>query len=189
VNGARRVEKLRPDHPIEGFDCGREELNRYLLRYAWANQQAGAAQTWVGLTRIGLAGDAIVGYYTLAVGQITREEAPERLTKGLARHPVPIMLLARLAVALTAQGQGVGKALLGDAMRRTLQAAEIAGIRAFAVHAKDESARRFYEKFDFIPSPADPMHLFVLLKDVRRIMSGQAPPETSVTAKSGKPHQ
>jgi len=167
VNAARRVEKLRADHPIEGFDCGREELNRYLLRYAWANQQAGAAQTYVGL-----AGDAVVGYYTLAVGQVTHDEAPQRLTKGLARHPVPIMLLARLAVSRGERGQGVGKGLLRDAMQRTLQAADIAGIRAFAVHAKDD-ARRFYEKFDFIPSPADPMHLFVLLKDVRRILLGQ----------------
>ena len=167
MNAARRVEKLRNDHPIEGFDCGRVELNRYLLRYAWANQQAGAAQTYVGLV-----GDAVVGYYSLAVGQVTREEAPERVTKGVARHPVPIMLLARLAVSRNAQGQGIGKALLRDAMQRTLQAAEIAGIRAFAVHAKDEDARRFYERFDFIPSPADPMHLFVLLKDVRRTMQG-----------------
>jgi GNAT superfamily N-acetyltransferase len=172
VNAARRVEKLRPDHPIEAFDCGRRELNRYLLRYAWvnqwANQQAEAAQTYVGLV-----GDVVVGYYTLAVGQVNREEAPERLTKGLARHPVPIMLLARLAVALSSQGQGVGKGLLRDAMQRTIQAADIAGIRAFAVHAKDEDAKRFYEKFDFIPSPTDPMHLFVLLKDVRRIILGQ----------------
>ena len=131
-----------------------------------ANQQAGAAQTYVGLI-----GDAVVGYYTLTVGQITREEAPERLTKGLARHPVPIMLLARLAVDLRSQGQGAGKALLRDAMQRTQQAADIAGIRAFAVHAKDDGARAFYEKFDFIPSPTDPLHLFLLLKDVRRILS------------------
>jgi GNAT superfamily N-acetyltransferase len=167
VNTPRRVEKLRPDHLIEGFDCVREELNRYLLRYAWANQQAGAAQTYVGMV-----GDTVVGYHTLAVGQVTREEAPDRLTKGLARHPVPIMLLARLAVDRRWHSQGVGKALLKDAMQRTLQAAEIAGIRAFAVHAKDEAARTFYEKFDFIPSPVDPMHLFILLKDVRRIISG-----------------
>jgi len=168
VNAARRVEKLRPDHGIEGFDCGRDELNRYLLRFAWANQQPGAAQTYLGLV-----GNAVVGYYTLAVGQVTREEAPERLTKGLARHPVPIMLLARLAVAVHSQGQGVGKALLRDAMQRTVQAAEIAGIRAFAVHAKDEDAKHFYEKFDFIASPTDPMHLFILLKEARRIISVQ----------------
>lgn len=168
MNGERRVEKLRADHNVEGFDCGREELNRYLLRYAWVNQQAGAAQTYVGLV-----GDSVVGYHTLAVGQVSREEAPERLSKGLARHPVPIMLLARLGVDERWKGQGVGKALLKDAMRRTLQAADIAGIRALAVHAKDEDARNFYQRFDFIPSPTDPMHLFVLLKDVRRIISGK----------------
>jgi GNAT superfamily N-acetyltransferase len=167
VNDARRVEKLRPDHPIEGFDCGKEELNRYLLRYSWQNQQAGAAQTYIGLV-----GDSVIGYHTLAVGHVNQEDAPERLTKGLARYPVPIMLLARLAVDRRWHGKGVGKALLKDAMQRTLQAADIAGVRAFAVHAKDEEARSFYQKFDFIPSPTDPMHLFVLLKDVRRICAG-----------------
>ena len=165
MSAERRIEKLRPDHPIESFDCGREELNRYLSRYAWTNQQAGAAQTYLGLV-----GNSVVGYYTLAVGQVSREAAPARLSKGLARHPVPIMLLARLAVDRRWQGHGVGKAFLKDAMRRTLQAADIAGIRAFAVHAKEEAAQNFYQKFDFSPSPADPMHLFVLLKDVRRIV-------------------
>ena len=164
----RRIEKLRHDHPVEGFDCGTEQLNRYLLRYAWQNQQAGASQTYVGVVD-----DTVVGFYTLAVGQVTYEHAPSRLTKGLARYPVPIMLLARLGVDRGWQGQGFGKALLKDAMLRTLQAADIAGIRAFAVHAKDENARRFYEHFDFIPSPVDPMHLFVLLKDVRRVVSEQ----------------
>ncbi|HTR68039.1 MAG TPA: GNAT family N-acetyltransferase [Terriglobales bacterium] len=164
MNQERRVEKLHPDHPVELFDCGREELNRYLSRYALPNQQAGAARTYVGL-----AGDSIVGYYTLAVGQVERAEAPERLSRGLARHPIPIMLLARLAVDRRWQNLGVGKALLKDAMQRTLQAADIAGIRALAVHAKDERARSFYEKFDFIPSPSDSLHLFVLLKDVKRI--------------------
>jgi GNAT superfamily N-acetyltransferase len=166
VSEVRRVEKLRRDHPVEGFYCGREELNRYLVRYAWQNQQAGAAQTYVGI-----AGETIVGYHTLAVGQVILEDAPDRLKKGLARHPRPIMLLARLATDRRWQGRGVGKALLQDAMQRTLQAADIAGIRALAVHAKEEEARRFYEHFDFVPSPADPMHLFVLLKDVRRVLS------------------
>jgi GNAT superfamily N-acetyltransferase len=168
VNAPRRVEKLGPGHAIEGFDCGREELNRYLLRYAWQNQQAGAAQTYVGLV-----GDTVMGYHTLAVGQVAREAAPERLIKGLAPHPVPIMLLAPLAVDRLWQSQGVGKALLRDAMQRTMQAADIAAIRALAVHARDEDAQRFYRRFDFIPSPTDPLHLFVLLKDVRRIFSGQ----------------
>lgn len=168
MNPARRIEKLRRDHPVEDFDCGREPLNRYLIRYAWQNQQAGAAQTYVGLD-----GDVVIGYHTLAVGQVSHPEAPQRVAKGLARHPIPIMLLARMAVDRRCQGQGVGKALLRDALERTLNAAEIAGIRAFAVHAKDEQARSFYELFDFVPSPTDPLHLFLLLKDVRHSLSGR----------------
>jgi GNAT superfamily N-acetyltransferase len=167
VTESRRVEKLRVDHSLENFDCGREELNRYLVLFAWQNQQAGAAQTYAGC-----AGDAVIGYYTLAVGHVTREETPERLTKGLAPHPVPIMLLARLAVDRRWKGQSVGKSLLKDAMLRTLQAADLAGVRAFAVHAKDDAARQFYMKYDFIPTPSDPLHLFVLLKDVHEIVVG-----------------
>jgi predicted N-acetyltransferase YhbS len=89
---------------------------------------------------------------------ITYDDAPERLTKGLARHPVPIMLLARLAVGSPWQGRGIGAGLLKDAMLRALQAADIAGIRAFAVHAKDDEARTYYEQFSFIASPSDPFH-------------------------------
>ena len=89
------------------------------------------------------------------------------MTKGLARHPVPIMLLARLAISAAWQGRGLGSGLLKDAMQRTLQAAEIAGIRAFAVHAKDDDVRAFYEHFGFSPLPSDPYHLFRLLKDIR----------------------
>jgi GNAT superfamily N-acetyltransferase len=167
VSELRRVEKLRRDHAVDDFDCGREQLNKYLQLYAWQNQQAGASQTYVGVVD-----DAIVGFHTLAASQVMYDDAPQRLTKGLARHPVPLVLLARLAVDHRWQKQGVGKALLKDAMLRTLQAADIAGIRALAVHAKDDGAKRFYEHFDFVPSPSDPMHLFVLLKDVRRIVSG-----------------
>lgn len=158
-----RIEKLRRDHPVEGFTCGREELDRFLTRYAFANQQANASQSYLGLH------DAdIVGFYSLVVGEVAYGDAPERLTKGLARHPVPIMLLARLAVSTAWQGRGIGAGLLKDAMRRTLQAADIGGIRAFAVHAKDEPARRFYEHFGFASSPTDPLHLFALIKDLRR---------------------
>ncbi|MDP8983303.1 MAG: GNAT family N-acetyltransferase [Acidobacteriota bacterium] len=168
MSDTRRVEKLRRHHAVEAFDCGRPQLNQYLQRYAWQNQQAGAAQTYVGVAE-----DAIVGFHTLAAGQVEYDDSQERLTKGLARHPVPIILLARLAVDLRWQGQGVGKALLRDAMQRTLQAADIAGIRAFAVHAKDEAAKRFYQHFEFVPSPTDAMHLFVLLKDLQRLIGGR----------------
>ncbi len=160
-----RVEKLQRDHVVEGFDCGREALNRFLIRFALQNESGGASRTYVALVE-----REVAGYYTLVVGQVAYEGAPERLTKGLARHPVPIMLLARLAVAIKWQGKGLGSGLLKDAMLRTLQAAEIAGIRAFAVHAKDDEARAFYERFDFIPSPSDPYHLFRLLKHIRALL-------------------
>jgi GNAT superfamily N-acetyltransferase len=157
-----RIEKLQRGHDLDAFDCGREALNRFLIRYAFQNQQAGASQTYVALVD-----DEIVGYYTLVVGQVEFSDAPERMTKGLARHPVTIMLLARLAIATPWQGKGLGSGLLKDAMLRTLQAADIAGIRAFVVHAKDDTAKSFYERFDFVPSPSDPYHLLRLLKDVR----------------------
>jgi GNAT superfamily N-acetyltransferase len=159
---ALRIEKLRRGHALDAFDCGREALNRFLIRYALPNQQAGASQTYVAL-----ADEEVAAYYTLVFGQVEYGAAPERLTRGLARHPVPIMLLARLAVATRWQGKGLGSGLLKDAMLRTLQAADIAGIRAFAVHAKDDQAKTFYERFDFVASPSDPYHLFRLLKDVR----------------------
>jgi len=160
-----RIVKLDRTHAVDGFDCGSEPLNRFLIRYALQNQQAGASQTYLAL-----ADEQVVGYYTLVVGQVDYDAAPQRLTKGLARHPVPIMLLARLAIATGRQGKGLGAGLLKDAMLRTLQAAEIAGIRAFAVHAKDDQARVFYDHFDIVPSPTDPYHLFRLLKDIRGLL-------------------
>jgi GNAT superfamily N-acetyltransferase len=163
MSATRSIEKLRRDHPIDSFDCGQEVLNQWLRKHALQNQGAGAAQTYVGLV-----GESVIGYYSLAVGQIEYNDAPEHLRKGLARHPVPIMLLARLAVDKNWQKKGVGRALLRDAVLRTMQAADIAGIRALAVHAKDEQARRYYDQFDFVASPADSLHLLVLLKDIRK---------------------
>jgi GNAT superfamily N-acetyltransferase len=157
-----RIEKLARHHAIDPFDCGQAELNRFLARFALPNQQANASQTYVGL-----ADEEVIGFYTLVVGEVAFDDAPERLTKGLARHPVPIMLLARLAVAKNWQGKGVGSGLLKDSMRRTMQAADIAGIRAFVVHAKDESASAFYRYFDFLPSATDSLHLFLLVKELR----------------------
>lgn len=160
-----KVEKLRRDHVLEGFDCGKESLNRFLLRNALQSQQANASQTYLAL-----AGDRVIGYHTLVVGDVAPADVPERVKKGLAAHPVPIMLLARLAVSQDWKGRGLGSALLKDALLRTLQAADIAGIRAMAVHAKDDDAKTFYIHFDFSPSPSDPLHLFMLLKDVRALL-------------------
>jgi GNAT superfamily N-acetyltransferase len=165
VNDGPRIEKLRREHAVDLFDCGQEALNRFLARYAFQNQQAEASQTYVGLVA-----DEVVGSYTLVVAQVEYDDAPQRLAKGLARHPIPLMLLARLAIATSWQGKGLGAGLLKDAMVRTVHAADIAGIRAMAVHAKDDAARAFYERFGFTPAPTDAYHLFVLLKDVRVIL-------------------
>ena len=115
--------------------------------------------------------NTVVGYYALAGESVEQDIAPERVKKRLAKHSIPIMLLARLAVDLHWQKQGMGAALLKDATLRTLQAADIAGIRALVVHTKDEVAKQFYERFDFLPSPSDPLHLFMLLKDLRTLFS------------------
>ncbi|MGE0109490.1 MAG: GNAT family N-acetyltransferase [Bdellovibrionales bacterium] len=159
------IEKLAQRHAVETFDCGNESLNRFLVRYALINQLSSSSQTYVGL-----ADEHVIGFYTLTVGQVAIKDSPPRLIKGLAQYPVPIMLLARLAVGREWQGRGIGAGLLKDALRRTLQAADIAGIRAFSVHAKDENARAFYEHFDFLPSPTDSYHMFLLLKDVRKAL-------------------
>lgn len=156
------IEKLRRDHHVDGFDCGKEPLNRFLIRFALTSQLSNSSRTYLAL-----ADGVVVGFYTLVFGDVRYDDAPERLRKGVARHPIPLMILARLAVSRPWAGKGLGSGLLKDAMLRTLEAAEIAGLRAFAVHAKDDEAQAFYKRFDFIASPSDPNHLFVLLKDIR----------------------
>ena len=165
MNDGPRIEKLRRDHHVDRFDCGQEALNRFLIRFAFQNQQAEASQTYVAV-----AGDEVIGFCTLVVAHVEYDDAPQRLGKGLAKHAIPLMLLARLAVATGWQGQGLGSGLLKDAMLRTLRAADIAGIRAMAVHAKDDDARAFYERYGFVAAPTDSYHLFVLLKEIRAII-------------------
>ena len=159
------IEKLRRDRVLDSFDCGKEGLNHFLKRQAWSNQQANSTQTYV------LAKDLRVsGYYSLAAGSVTHDEATERVKKGLARHPVPVILLARLAVDVAVHRKGIGSALLKDALVRTAQAANTIGARALLVHAKDDSAKAFYEHFDFEPSSSDPYHLLLIMKDLLHII-------------------
>jgi GNAT superfamily N-acetyltransferase len=148
------------------FDCGQIALNQFLQRYAFVNQKANSAQTYVCCQ-----GDEVVGFYSLAVGSVDPEAAPPRVMKGLARHPVPVMILARLAVDKAQQRKGLGQALLKDALLRTAQAADIAGIRCLLVHAKDDTAQRWYKSWEFEPSPTDPYHLFLMLKDLKNLLT------------------
>ena len=163
VNPEFVIEKLQREHELTRFDCGNPTLNAWLEKFVWTNQQADSAKTYVAL-----AGDRVAGYYSLTTGSVHKHESPARIAKGLASHPIGIVLLARLAVDKGQQGKGLGKALLFDALTRIEQAADIVGVRAVMVHAIDEAARRFYERFEFEPSPVDPFQMLLLTKDLRR---------------------
>jgi GNAT superfamily N-acetyltransferase len=160
-------ELLGADHKIDGFDCGRPSLNEWLLRYARQAQSSGSAKTFVVVDD-----DAVVGYFSLTVGQVEPLDAPERARKGMGQYPLSVVILARLAVAVEAQGKGIGAGLLQDAIRRTFLIAEQAGIRALLTHPIDEEAARFYAQFGFIASPVRERQLLLLLKDARRWISG-----------------
>lgn len=166
-SGFEAVRKLVATDDVDGFDCGEPALNQFLQRYAWVNQKAHSAQTYVCCQA-----GAVAGFYSLAVGSVEPESTPSRVMKGLARHPVPVMILARLAVGQIHQGQGLGKALLKDALRHTAQAADIAGIRCLLVHAKDDAARRWYAAWEFEPSPTDTHQLFLMVKDLKSLLQG-----------------
>jgi GNAT superfamily N-acetyltransferase len=159
------IAKLELAHDASRFDCGNDALNRFIKLHALAGQRAGVSQTYVALS-----GQSIIGYHTLAVGSVVHEDAPERLKKGIPRHPVPVVILARLAVDNEWHGRGLGAGLVLDAMRRILQAADIAGVRAMLVHAKDDAARAFYEHLGFAPFPGTPLTLYRLLKDIRAML-------------------
>jgi GNAT superfamily N-acetyltransferase len=154
---------LVSSHERTHFDCGVEPLNVYLKNYALQNQKKGIVRNYVTCrdTRI-------VGYYSLAYGSVAQADAPPALTKGIGKYPIPVMILARLAVDVRENGQGLGKALLKDAILRTLQAAEIAGLKAIFVKAKDQAAEPFYTRHGFIPSPGDPLHFFFPLDPLHK---------------------
>jgi predicted N-acetyltransferase YhbS len=153
---------LDASHDLSAFDCGVPALNSYLKKFALQNQRSQSARIYVA-TR----GACVVGYYALAAASARREEAPARVVKGLAAHPVPVILLARLAVTSSEKGMGLGSGLLKDALLRAAAAADIVGCRAVMVHAKDEAAQAFYQRFGFEPSPTDPFRLYLLMKDIK----------------------
>lgn len=155
---------LAAQHRLEGFDCGKPALNDWLLRHARQAQGSGSAKTFVVTDDE----DRVAGYFSLTVGQVDTLEAPERVRKGMGQYPVPVVILARLAVSREHQGLGIGVGMLQDAIRRTLVIAEQAGIRAMLTHPIDEEAARFYTRFGFIASPLREQQLLLLLKDARR---------------------
>ena len=158
---------IASQHRVSNFDCGEEALNTYLRKFAHANHQAGYARTFVVCDET----DTVFGYYTLTASQVLHENASERLARGAARHPIPVVLLARLAVDKTAQGHRLGQSLLLDAIRRVLDVAESLGVRVLLVHAKHERAKDFYRRLaGFESLPGDPLALYILLKDARKTL-------------------
>lgn len=158
-----RPEPLGADHQLEGFDCGKPALDDWLLRHARQAQGSGSAKTFVVAD-----GARVAGYFSLTVGQVDTLDAPERIRKGMGQYPVPVVILARLAVSRQDQGHGIGLGLLRDAIRRTMLIAEQAGIRAMLTHPIDEEAAKFYARFGFIASPLSAQQLLLRLKDARR---------------------
>lgn len=156
---------LSADHLVEDFDCGKASLDDWLVRYSRQAQTSGSARTFVVAD-----GRRVAGYFSLAAGQVDSVEAPERIRKGMGQYPIPVVLLARLAVDRAYQGQGIGVGMLQDAIRRTLLVAEQAGIRAMLTHPIDPDAEAFYRRFGFAPSPVRQGQLLLLLKDARRVL-------------------
>lgn len=162
-------EKLNASHDVARFECGEPSLDAWLRRRALQNEESGASRTYILRT-----GQEIAGYYALATGAIAHAEAAGRIKRNMP-DPVPVMIIGRLAIGSKFQGCGIGAALLRDAVLRIVQAAEIAGIRAVLVHAISERAQRFYQKYGFIASPADPMTLMITVAEAARILAQGTP--------------
>ena len=155
---------LGTSHRLEEFDCGKPALTDWLLHHARQAQGSGSARTFVACDQ-----DRVAAYYSLTVGQIDTLEAPERIRRGMGQYPIPLVILARLAVDLDYQKRGLGFSLLQDAITRTVAIADQAGIRALLTHPIDAEADAFYQRFGFEPTPLQERQLILLLKDARRL--------------------
>lgn len=136
-----RPELFKEGHDPAGFSSGNPQLNQYIKKYALVNQANEISRTYV--TSVG---KKVVGYYTLCFGSISQDDANQKIKDSLPQYPIPVILLARLAVDRNYVGKDLGKGLLRDSMLRIIQAADIGGLRAMLTHAKDDEAKMFYEK-------------------------------------------
>ncbi|HET9162698.1 MAG TPA: GNAT family N-acetyltransferase [Solirubrobacterales bacterium] len=170
TEAAALTERYDPTaHEVADFACGEESLDRWLHRYAGQGERRDATRTFVaaehGLVR---------GYYTLVAGQLEHAEATEAVRKGLSRHfPIPVAILARLAVDERHQGQGLGASLLNDALERICRAAHEVAVRAVVVHAINDAAVGFYERFGFRGLSEAPRSLMVTLAELKEAGYGR----------------
>lgn len=164
----KKPEALTKDHDLTGFNSNYPELDEWLKKYAFQAKMSGSANTFIVADN-----NLVVGFYSLTVGQVDIDEASERIKKGMGKYPIPVVILARLAVHHTYQGKGIGKGMLKDAILKTFQIAEQGGVRALLVHAIDEKAEVFYKRFGFESSPIRENQLLLLLKDAKQLISEQ----------------
>ena len=164
----RPPELLREHHQLADFSSGEDALDDWLRRRARANQASGASRTYVICE-----GDLVTGYYALASGSVSIETAPGRFRRNMP-DPIPVAILARLAVDRRWKGHGIGRALVRDAGVRVANAADVIGIRGIVVHAISEQAKSFYIALGFDPSLREPMTLMMTLNDVRAALAGGA---------------
>lgn len=162
----RAPEPLAAHHDIHSFSCGVDSLDHWLKHRALKNQATGASRTFVVCSD-----SSVVGYYALASSAITAELTTGRLRRNMP-DPIPVVVLGRLAIDLTLQGSGVGRALVRDAVLRVIAAADAIGIRGMVVHALSDSARDFYERVGFDSSPLDPMTLMATIADLHQAVVG-----------------
>ena len=168
-----RIELIGSSHLTDAFDCGSDEQTSWLRRHALQAHRSDTAKVYVvcfaDTTRV-------VGYYALNAGSVASEDASPRLAKGAGRYPVPVVVLARLGVDITEQGRGLGSALVKDALLQVASVADRIGVRALLIDAETERAAAYYGQIDpgFEPSPTDPLHLVLLIKDLRRAIGDAA---------------
>ncbi|TFC19466.1 GNAT family N-acetyltransferase [Cryobacterium glucosi] len=161
-----RPRKIVTSDEVDGFSCGQADLDGWLHKFAVPNQLSGMARVFVSMNS-----QTVAGYYALSTGGVEHEDAPGRIKKGIPRHPIPVVILTRLATDLRFQGFGLGRMLVRDALIRIDRASEEVGVRSLLIHAKDLAARDFYMKIaEFEPSPTDELHLHLLMKDLRKAL-------------------
>jgi ribosomal protein S18 acetylase RimI-like enzyme len=164
------VTPLARTHVVAAFDCGSAAQSEWLIRHALQAHQSGTSRVYV-VSEETDEGQKVVGYYAVAAGSVAPATAPQRLAQGAGRYHQPVVILTRLGVDLSCQGLGLGKALVVDALRRVAAASEVIGVRALLIHGENNTARDFclrLAKFD--ASPTDRLHLFLLMKDLRRAL-------------------
>lgn len=164
-----RIERITRAHDREDFDCGEQSLNEYLAAYARQNTQKGVSTTYVA---VGEDSSRVLAYYSIASGQVARESMPAEEQRRLPGYPVPVVKVGRLATDQRSRGLGLGQAMLIDALKRADLVSRNLGVYAVEVDALNDGARAFYEKYGFQSLEDDPLHMFLSMKTVQRLLGG-----------------